>query len=476
VAVGNGGAIIALTGPSYSESQQVSGTTEALTGITAGNGQLVAVGSGGTILLSDLNGMNWIPIITGAISDLNGVAFGSGLFVAVGADGIVLTSPDGLHWTTQWISDFTDLYSVAYGSGGFVAIGDNGAIFFSNDGATWTPRYSPVANLTRVVYGNGSFVAVGGNGAIAASIDGGQSWQEESSGVSGFGATFGNGVFVVVGAQGGVSQSAISVFPQLVNLSARANAGNGNGALVVGFVTGGTGLKPVLLRGIGPTLASYGVTGALDQPLLTLFDSKGLSIDSNDGWKGSPSLAQLFTELNAFALPAGSVDTALVENLNGNYTAQISGVNQLTGMALAEIYDADPGDTSNRLINISARAGVGGGSLNLVAGFVISGNAPKTVLIRAIGPGLAPYGITDFLPDPHLTLFDASTQALEVNTGWASSAALMTAFAQTGAFALPINSKDAALLVTLPPGAYTAQVDGASGDTGTALAEIYEVP
>jgi len=153
-----------------------------------------------------------------------------------------------------------------------------------------------------------------------------------------------------------------------------------------------------------------------------------------------------------------------------------SGAGGTAGLALAEVYDASLADPSSRLVNISARAGVGIGAQKLIAGFVISGNTPKTVLLRAIGPGLAPYNVSGVISDPRLILFDAANHALEVNIGWHDSSALAQAFSQTGAFVLPAHSSDSAILVTLPPGSYTAQVDSASGATGTALVEVYEAP
>jgi hypothetical protein len=107
---------------------------------------------------------------------------------------------------------------------------------------------------------------------------------------------------------------------------------------------------------------------------------------------------------------------------------------------------------------------------------VISGNTPKKILVRAIGPTLAAFGLTDTLPALRLTLFGAGGQPLATNASWGGDGALAGAFAQTGAFGLPPGSADAALLVTLAPGAYTAQVSGAAGAAGVALVEIYEVP
>ena len=111
----------------------------------------------------------------------------------------------------------------------------------------------------------------------------------------------------------------------------------------------------------------------------------------------------------------------------------------------------------------------------MIAGFVVSGSAPKSVLIRAIGPSLAAFGVTGVLADPKLELFSGSAKINE-NDNWAGADALVNSFSSVGAFALDVNSKDAALLATLAPGSYTVQVSGVANTTGVALVEVYEIP
>jgi hypothetical protein len=126
-------------------------------------------------------------------------------------------------------------------------------------------------------------------------------------------------------------------------------------------------------------------------------------------------------------------------------------------------------------VNVSARTQVGTGDDILVAGFAIGGVSARTVLIRAVGPALAGFGVSGALVDPRLQLFSGDTMILD-NDDWAGDAQLAAAGASVGAFPLPSGAgRDAALLVTLPPGTYTAQVSGASGGTGVALVELYEV-
>jgi hypothetical protein len=150
-----------------------------------------------------------------------------------------------------------------------------------------------------------------------------------------------------------------------------------------------------------------------------------------------------------------------------------------TGEALAEIYDATRAEnysaSTPRLINVSARTQVGDNGGALVAGFVVAGSTGRTVLIRAIGPTLRSFGVTDAVVDPKLELYSGPT-LLDTNDNWGGSASLVNAFAQVGSFALEPGSKDSSLLVTLEPGNYTAQISGVAGASGIVLIEIYEVP
>jgi hypothetical protein len=272
---------------------------------------------------------------------------------------------------------------------------------------------------------------------------------------------------------------------RIVNFSARAVSGPGDQTLIVGFVVTG-GSKNLLVRAVGPTLSAYGVTTVLTDPMLTLYNTSGAAIIANDNWQTasngqdqSATIAATATRVGAFALPNGSKDSSTLTALNGGgYTVSLGGSNGPSGVALAEIYDTDAASGS-RLINVSARMNVTAGEGTLIAGFSITGNAPKKVLIRGIGPGLTAYGVTGVLSDPTITVF-ANGARVDTNDDWSTgttpAAQLSAAYAQSGAFPLPTGSKDAALLLTLPPGGYTVQVTGVANTTGVALVEVYDVP
>ena len=272
---------------------------------------------------------------------------------------------------------------------------------------------------------------------------------------------------------------------RLVNISCRAQVGTGQDILIAGFAVGGAGTAgslPVLVRGSGPALASYGVAGTLPDPALQLFQGASV-LATNDGWGTNAAAVEAADALvGAFPFSSASThDTALVEALaGGSYTAQVSGESGDTGVALAEVYDATPAgaytQASPRIVNLSARVVVGTGDYIAIAGFVLSGSTARTVLIRASGPALSVFGVSGVLADPQLQLLSATSAVLAQNVGWASNPQIASAAASVGAFAWKAGGLDSAVLATLPPGAYTAEVSGATGDVGVALIEIYEVP
>ncbi len=269
--------------------------------------------------------------------------------------------------------------------------------------------------------------------------------------------------------------------PRIVNLSIRTPAGTGSNTLIVGLGIGGGGApggKSILLRGVGPSLAAFGVNGALADPVLTLFRDTAV-IDQNDDWNGTFNVASV----GAFALSgAAPRDAALhIPTLaSGAYTIQITGKNNATGIALAEIYDATPEASftaaTPRLVNVSARTQVGTGDNVLIAGFAIAGPGPVRVLVRAVGPTLAQFGVNGALVDPKLEIYRDGAKTVE-NDNWGGTAELKAAFNSVAAFGFAAdNSRDAALVVTLAPGTYTAQVTGVGETAGVALVELYELP
>jgi hypothetical protein len=192
-------------------------------------------------------------------------------------------------------------------------------------------------------------------------------------------------------------------------------------------------------------------------------------VGENDDWNAN--ILATFARVGAFNLNAGSKDSALIANVDGSASVQTSG--SAGGVVLVEVYDVLPGN-SQRLVNLSARNQAGTGADALVAGFSLSGSGTKRLLIRAVGPTLGAFGVPSVLADPKLEIFEGSTKIAE-NDNW--DAGLAGSFGAVGAFGLPSNSRDSALIITVRANqGYTAQVSGADGGTGEALVEVYELP
>ena len=272
----------------------------------------------------------------------------------------------------------------------------------------------------------------------------------------------------------------------LTNISTRGVVGTGSSVLIAGFVVGGTTSKNILVRAAGPALSGFGVSGALADPVLSIANPAARVIAQNDNWETSEvasDLSAVAARLGAFQFKTGSRDAALLVTLPpGNYTATVSG-NGGTGVALVEVYDADADAVTARtrkLVNIATRGQVSSGDNILIAGLVVAGPGPRTYLIRAVGPtlALAPFNVSGALNDPFLQIFQDET-LLRENDDWdtplAAQPALGSAAQSVGAFPLQVR-RDAAMIITLQPGSYTAKVTGFQGSTGVGLVEIYEMP
>lgn len=282
--------------------------------------------------------------------------------------------------------------------------------------------------------------------------------------------------------EGSVESSAslqIGPHSELVNLSTRAVAGEGERALMIGFVMAGGGYTETLLRGVGPELANYGVRGVLADPRTTLHFPDGRVALNEDTPIDQPYLPDAIErKLGASPLGIGSKSSLLHSSgPSGVYLLEVTGARGTSGVALGEIYRIK--QSSCHLVNLSARAYVGTGDATAISGFVIKGDKPKRLLIRAVGPTLAKYGINDVLANPVLKLVSSVTGDVPAtNDEWSSTAnvaELQATMAATGAFPLEVGSHDAAMIVTLGEGSYSVLVTGSGGGTGIALMEVYDL-
>jgi hypothetical protein len=239
--------------------------------------------------------------------------------------------------------------------------------------------------------------------------------------------------------------------------------------MIGGFIITGNESKRVIIRGMGPSMASSGIPGAINDPLLRLFGATGSPIAVNDNWQDTQR-----AEIEATGIPPQDLrESAIIATLApGAYTATVAGMNGDTGVGLVEIYDLNSGANA-KLANISTRGSVQLGDNVMIAGFALGGsstNSPK-VVVRALGPSLAQAGISNPLSDPTLQLFDSNGQTVATNTDWQDVPAQA---AELQALNLaPANPAEAAIVAILPPGLYTAVEAGQGGVTGVGLIEVY---
>ena len=269
----------------------------------------------------------------------------------------------------------------------------------------------------------------------------------------------------------GPPRLAIPPSPNLVNLSTRAISGAGQDVLIGGFIIQGSQPASVILRGIAPSLASAGVNDALVDPQIELRNATGTLLAQSDDWVDN---ADAITIAGYGLDPVSDRESAIFATLSpGNYTAIVKSVyipgSGPTGTCLFELYDLHTG--TSRAANISTRAPVFNGNNVMIAGFIVGGSAPKEVIIRGIGPSLATAGITDPLPNPKISLYDAAGRLLFSNDNWQTDP--NAGRAQAAGLA-PTQPVEAALDVSLNPGAYTAILSDAASNGGVGLVEVYD--
>jgi hypothetical protein len=271
----------------------------------------------------------------------------------------------------------------------------------------------------------------------------------------------------------------------LGNISTRSLVQTGDNVMIGGFIVQGAGAKRVIIRAIGPELTQYGIPNAMADPRLELHDGTGALIGSNDNWQttvigGIITSSQVTDIQNSGHAPAAASESAIIANLQpGNYTAIVQGVNNATGVALVEVYDLSPGTTS-LLGNISTRAPVETGDNIMIGGFIVQGAGAKKVIVRAIGPELTQYGITDPLSNPTLELHNGTGALIASNDNWQTTilGGIITSDQVTdiqNSGHVPTVASESAIIANLQPGNYTAIVRGVGNTTGVALVEVYDL-
>jgi hypothetical protein len=271
----------------------------------------------------------------------------------------------------------------------------------------------------------------------------------------------------------------------LGNISTRAFVETGVDVMIGGFIIEGSGPKTVIVRAIGPELTPFGVPNALADPTLELHNGTGASIASNNDWQttvigGIITADQVSAIQNSGYAPTQPSESAIVATLQpGNYTAIVRGVNNTIGVALVEVYDLTA-DNISVLSNISTRSFVQTGDNVMIGGFIVQGNGPKTVIVRAIGPELTSFGIPNPLADPSLDLHNSTGALIASNNDWQTTVIggivtgdQVSAIQSSGH--APTEPSESAIIATLQPGNYTAIVRGVNNTVGVALVEVYDL-
>ncbi len=266
----------------------------------------------------------------------------------------------------------------------------------------------------------------------------------------------------------------------LFNIATRGYVGSQSEIMIAGFVISGSSPRRVLVRGLGKSLEQSGLSGVLEDPILVIFDVNGQEVARVDDWKEETNweeIEQVSPSIGAAPL-ADPNESAVLMTLNpGLYTAHLSGKGGGTGIGLVEVFDASSESIETRLVNISTRVRAAAGNEVAIGGFVITGQDPKRVLIRALGPELTKRQISDPMPDPYMVLYDSSGP-VAANDDWESEFTfqMREAFAQVGASQLDEGSKDASMVRELQPGLYTVIVNDFNYTSGIVLIEIFELP
>ena len=259
----------------------------------------------------------------------------------------------------------------------------------------------------------------------------------------------------------------------MVNLSTRMRVQTGDNVGIGGLIITGSVPKRVIVRAIGPSLTTSGITDPLADPVLELHGPGGFGTIINDNWRDTQE-----AEIQATGIPpTNDLESAIVVTLDpGAYTAIVRGKNDTSGVALIEVYDLNR-EVDSKLGNLSTRAFVSTGDNIVIAGFLLDnqGTALDRIVVRGIGPSLAPaiFPVSAVLADPTLELHDTNGTLILANNDWQDDTAQAAEITADG-LALP-NAREAGIAATLSPGLYTALLAGLNNGTGIGVVEVYDL-
>lgn len=197
-----------------------------------------------------------------------------------------------------------------------------GALITSNDNWAFAPNKRDIMNT-------GLAPTKAAESAILTTLSVTSTGSAYTAIIHGNGGTTGVGLVEVYDLDSGPGSS-------VLNISTRANVQTGDNVMIGGFIVAGTGDQQVLVRAIGPSLGALGIANPLGDPTLTLYDSEGTQVDSNDNWQDSPDKAAIEATM---IQPNDPLESAVLPSLApGAYTAIVSGANGTTGTGLVEVY------------------------------------------------------------------------------------------------------------------------------------------
>jgi hypothetical protein len=422
-----------------------------------------AEGTGGVITKiapdgSKTNFASGLPHPTGLAFDRNGNLFASVFGASVNEGIIYKYAPTGR--TT---------FATSLKNAGILVFDASGNLYVTEASAGVVSKFTPAGVKSPFATVSGvRYLAFDLNGNLYAANNTSTIWKVTPNGAVSTFKSFGQAAGLAV-------EPALG---QPLNISTRVKVQTGDNALIAGFIATGTAPKKLMVRAIGPSLSNFGVPGALQDTTLEVRAANGSLIGSNDNWKINDQTSQSQqAAIQATSLaPSDERESALmVEVAPGAFTAVVRGKSNTTGVGLVEIYDLNQ-TADSRLANISTRAFVETGANVMIGGFIIgSGNGAGKVVVRAIGPSLAAFGIGNALPDPTLELRNANGVVVELNDDWEVSNHFDAGQEVATVGLAPTNSRESAMLMTLPNGNYTAIVAGYNGATGVGLVEVYNL-
>jgi hypothetical protein len=383
-----------------------------------------------------------------------------------------------LSWSVRPSGTTETINGTAYGAGHFVAVGNNGTLISSPDGTTWTAGASGVTPslLTVGWFENIGFLAGGNNGTMISSPDG-LNWQQVETGIISFINTIAQTPLGIVAASGNSGTMLMSL-----DGASWSTATNPSDRQMEGIAASPS---TIILVGAAGTVLAFDFADTAPPPIIAVAPAPqrilpgGTAVFSVGAQNGFGAVYQWLK--NGQPIPGANRPVYTINGANetnvGRYSVEITSA---TGIVVSPeaVLEFAAANEAGRLINLSLLTSLPVAGDSFTVGAVIGGagtSGTKPLLVRAVGPGLGTFGITDALADPAIEFFAGTTRIGE-NDNWGGGAALRAAFASVGAFPFDsATSRDAAIFdASVAPGNSSVKVLGVGTANGAVLAELYD--